>query len=225
MRLFALAVGDGSRDNPPTMASNVISISAGPRWRLLIAHQRSDVRHVVRTLIETEHTAIIEVSDGDAALMALEHGHFDVLVLELDLPVKDGVSVMQIHRLLLAHECRHVEPPAIVFRWRPRCAATRRSPITCARSASPPSSTMRPARTPAPLIDALLHARGAGRAQGKPAAAWPRASGRARAQQTKPDRRFGAIVLQRAADTVTYRAATCPRFIDCVHYPRNSTCP
>jgi hypothetical protein len=45
------------------MTANVIPISNGPRWRVLIAHQRGSVRHVVRTLIETEHTAILEVAD------------------------------------------------------------------------------------------------------------------------------------------------------------------
>jgi CheY-like chemotaxis protein len=171
MRLFALAVGDHSRDNPPMVASNVISISAGPRWRVLLAHQRGDVRHVVRTLIETEHTAIIEVADGDAALMALEHAHFDVLVLELDLPVKDGVSVMQIHRLLLAHECRHVEPPAIVFSLAPevRSNATLTDYLRSLGVAAFIDDAPRP--DTGALIDALLHARGAGRAQGKPAAA------------------------------------------------------
>jgi CheY-like chemotaxis protein len=171
MRLFALAAAGGSRDNPLMMASNVISISAGPRWRLLIAHQRSDVRHVVRTLIETEHTAIIEVADGDAALMALERAHFDVLVLELDLPVKDGVSVMQIHRLLLAHECSHVEPPAIVFTLAPevRGNATLTDYLHSLGVATFIDDAPRP--DAGALIEALLHARGAGRAQGKPAAA------------------------------------------------------
>jgi CheY-like chemotaxis protein len=171
MRLFTLAAADGSRDNPPTMTSNVISILAGPRWRLLLAHQRSDVRHVLRTLIETEHTAIIEVADGDAALLALEHGHFDVLVLELDLPLKDGVSVMQIHRLLLAHECSHVEPPAIVFALAPevRSNATLTDYLRSLGVAAFIDDAPRP--DAGTLIEALLHARGAGRARGKPAAA------------------------------------------------------
>jgi len=171
MRLFALAAVGGSRDNPPTMASNVISISAGPRWRLLIAHQRSDVRHVVLTRIETEHTASIEVSDGDASLLALEQGRFDVLVLELDLPVKDGVSVMQIHRLLLAHECSHVEPPAIVFTLAPevRGNATLTDYLHSLGVAAFIDDAPRP--DVGAVVAELLEARGARRAQGKPAAA------------------------------------------------------
>jgi hypothetical protein len=41
------------------MIANVIRLPAGPHWRVLIAHQRSEVRHVLRTLIESENVAII----------------------------------------------------------------------------------------------------------------------------------------------------------------------
>ena len=74
------------------MTDNVVYIPVAPHWRLMIAHQHPQVRHVIRTLVETEHTSIVEVADGEAALVALERARFDVLVLELDLPVKDGVS-------------------------------------------------------------------------------------------------------------------------------------
>jgi CheY-like chemotaxis protein len=95
--------------------SNVIQLQAGPRWRVLIGHQRSDVRHALRTLIEAEDTSVVEAADGDAALGKLESMRFDLLVLELDLPAKDGVAVVQLHRMLLAHERMPVEPPAIIF--------------------------------------------------------------------------------------------------------------
>jgi CheY-like chemotaxis protein len=97
------------------MTSNVFRLPAGPHHRALIAHQRSDVRHVLRTLIETENVAIVEAADGDAALAQLERAQFDLLVLELDLPIKDGLALMQLHRMLLAHERHPIEPPAVVF--------------------------------------------------------------------------------------------------------------
>ena len=153
------------------MASNVFPISAGPRMRVLIAHQRSAVRHVIRTLVETEHTAIVEVGDGEAAMGALEDGRFDVLVLELDLPVKDGVSVMQLHRLLLAHECSHVEPPAVVFTLPPevRGNATLVHHLQSLGAAGFIDDAPRP--EVAALLTGLLEARAASRARGKPAAA------------------------------------------------------
>ena len=63
------------------MTDNVVYIPVAPHWRLMIAHQHAQVRHVIRTLVETEHTSIVEVADGEAALVALERLRFDVLVL------------------------------------------------------------------------------------------------------------------------------------------------
>ena len=95
--------------------SNVIHLQVGPRWRVLIAHQRSEVRHVLRTLIEAEDIAVVEADDGDAALARLETMRFDLLVVELDLPAKDGVALVQLHRVLLAHERAPPEPPDVIF--------------------------------------------------------------------------------------------------------------
>ena len=97
------------------MTSNVVQLSTGPHWRVLVAHRRADVRHVLRTLIEADHVAIVEAADGDAAFEELERARYDLLVLELDLPGKDGVTLMQLHRVLLMHERIPVLAPAIVF--------------------------------------------------------------------------------------------------------------
>lgn len=97
------------------MTSNVVQLSTGPHWRVLVAHRRADVRHVLRTLIEADHVAIVEAADGDAAFEELERARYDLLVLELDLPGKDGVTLMQLHRVLLMHERLPVPAPAIVF--------------------------------------------------------------------------------------------------------------
>lgn len=86
---------------------------------MLIVHQRSAVRHALRTLIETEDVAVVEAGDGEVALAVLASTRFDLLVLELDLPMQDGVTVMQMHRVLLAHERFRVEPPAVIFTLAP----------------------------------------------------------------------------------------------------------
>lgn len=97
------------------MTSNVVQLPTGPRWRVLIAHQRDDVRHVLRTLIEAESVAVIEAADGDAALAKLESLQFDLLVLQLDLPQKDGLTLMQLHRVLLAYERTQADPPDVLL--------------------------------------------------------------------------------------------------------------
>ena len=50
-----------------TMPSNVILLPTGPRWRVLIAHRLSAVRHVLRTLVESESIAVVEAADSDDA--------------------------------------------------------------------------------------------------------------------------------------------------------------
>ena len=153
------------------MTDNVTYIPVAPHWRLMIAHQHAHVRHVIRTLVETEHTSIFEVADGEAALVALERARFDVLVLELDLPVKDGISVMQLHRLLLAHERSHVEPPAIVL----TLAAEVRGNLTLTNHLQSLGADGFIDDAPRPeaagLVAAILQARESRRARGKPAAA------------------------------------------------------
>jgi CheY-like chemotaxis protein len=96
------------------MSPKVIELRKGGRQRVLVAHQRADVRHALRTLIEQPSVAVCEAADGERALAELEFGHFDLLVLELDLPQKDGVTVMQLHRMLLAHDALRAPPPAVV---------------------------------------------------------------------------------------------------------------
>jgi CheY-like chemotaxis protein len=101
------------------MPSNVVELRKEARHRVLIAHQRGDVRHALRTLIENPGVVVVEAAHGDAALAELERGRFDLLVLELDLPGKDGVSVMQLHRMLLAHEHLAIEPPPVIVTLSP----------------------------------------------------------------------------------------------------------
>ena len=153
------------------MTSNVIQLTSGPRWRVLVAHQRSEVRHVLRTLIEAENIAIVEAADGDAALTELERTKFDLLVLQLDLPLKDGVTLMQLHRVLLAHERVDVAPPAIIFTLAPevRGNATLTEHLKTLGVAGFIDDA--PRREVASLVEATLQARAEQLAAGKPAAA------------------------------------------------------
>lgn len=153
------------------MPSNVIQLPTGPRWRVLIGHRRSEVRHVLRTLIETDSIAVVEAADGERALAELEYVRFDLLVLELDLPSKDGVTVMQLHRLLLAHESIRVEPPAVILTLAAevRGNATLIDHLRTLGIAEVIDDA--PRREVAGLVEQILQARAARRAADKPAAA------------------------------------------------------
>jgi len=73
------------------------------------------IRHALRTMIEAEDVAVVEAADGEAALAELAFRRVDLLVLELNLPKEDGVSVVQMHRLLLANQMGRIASPDILF--------------------------------------------------------------------------------------------------------------
>jgi CheY-like chemotaxis protein len=150
--------------------SNVVQLQTGSRWRVMLAHQRSDVRHALRTLIEAENIAVVEVADGDAALAELERSRFDLLVVELDLPLRDGVTVMQLHRMLLAHERIHVEPPAVIFTLPPEVRSNTTLTDHLRELGAAGLIDDAPHGDVPALVDAVLQARAA-RQTGKPAAA------------------------------------------------------
>jgi CheY-like chemotaxis protein len=153
------------------MSANVIELRKEARRRVLVAHQRSDVRHALRTLIEQDTIAVVEAADGDAALAELEFGRFDLLVLELDLPVKDGVAVMQLHRMLQALEHVRAEPPAVVVTLPPevRDNAALTDHLRTLGVIAFIDDSPRPGV--AALIDDILRARAADRDSDKPAVA------------------------------------------------------
>ena len=153
------------------MSSNVIELPRAARSRVLVAHQRADVRHALRTLIEDRNVTVVEAVDGEAALDLLESSRFDLLVLELDLPINDGVTVMQLHRLLLAHERVRVDPPAVLFTLAPevRSSATLTDHLLSLGVAGFIDDA--PRREVANLVTAVLQARGAQNGVDKPAVA------------------------------------------------------
>ena len=153
------------------MSSNVIELPRAARSRVLVAHQRADVRHALRTLIEDRNVTVVVAVDCEAALDVLESSRFDLLVLELDLPINDGVTVMQLHRLLLAHERVRVDPPAVLFTLAPevRSSATLTDHLLSLGVAGFIDDA--PRREVANLVAAVLQAREAQNGVDKPAVA------------------------------------------------------
>ena len=122
-------------------------------------------------MIEDRNVTVVEAVDGEAALDLLESSRFDLLVLELDLPINDGVTVMQLHRLLLAHERVRVDPPAVLFTLAPevRSSATLTDHLLSLGVAGFIDDA--PRREVANLVAAVLQAREAQNGVDKPAVA------------------------------------------------------
>lgn len=138
---------------------------------MLIAHQRSDVRHALRNLIESENVAVVEAGDGEAALAKLDFTRFDLLVLELDLPLKDGLTVMQLHRMLLAHEHALIEPPPVILTLSPEVRGNATLTDHLRALGVREFIDDAPRAEVASLVEALLRARAAELDTGKPAVA------------------------------------------------------
>lgn len=153
------------------MSSNIVELRKTGRQRVLIAHQRSDVRHALRNLIESDGVAVVEAGNGEAALAELEYTRYDLLVLELDLPLKDGLTVIQLHRMLLAHEHALIEPPPVVLTLAPEVRGN--AALTDHLRALGVREFIDDAPRPdvANLVEALLLARAAELDTGKPAVA------------------------------------------------------
>jgi CheY-like chemotaxis protein len=158
-------------DEHVSMASNVVRLDAPRRSRVRIAHQRASVRHVLRTLTEADNVVVAEAADGEEALAQLERGRFDLLVLELDLPLKDGVAIMQAHRVLLAYEGSAARAPAVLFTLPPEVRGNETLTDHLRKLGAAGFIDDAPRPEAASLIEATLRARAAEETAGKPAAA------------------------------------------------------
>jgi DNA-binding response OmpR family regulator len=63
--------------------------------KILIADDERNIRLMLRTTLEPEGYVIEEAADGRAALDAIEKSAPDLVVLDLNMPVMDGMSVLE----------------------------------------------------------------------------------------------------------------------------------
>jgi len=62
---------------------------------ILIADDESNIRLMCRTALETEGYLIAEARNGQEALSALAERKFDLMILDLNMPVLDGMGVLE----------------------------------------------------------------------------------------------------------------------------------
>ncbi|TAL85068.1 MAG: hybrid sensor histidine kinase/response regulator [Rhodanobacter sp.] len=82
---------------PPT-ASMALALAKNQPYRLLLVEDDTIVAAVIRGLLERQGHAVCHVVNGLAALAELAHGHFDALLLDLDLPGVDGFQIARLIR-------------------------------------------------------------------------------------------------------------------------------
>ena len=69
---------------------------------LMIVDDNSSVREMYRDVFEAQDFAVVEATDGAEALLWLDRGKLDLIILDLEMPVMDGRSFLE-YRLDHAH--------------------------------------------------------------------------------------------------------------------------
>ena len=62
---------------------------------VLVTDDQSNIRLLVRATLETEGYAVTEAADGQAALEAVGRDRPDLMILDLNMPVLDGMAVLE----------------------------------------------------------------------------------------------------------------------------------
>ena len=70
------------------------SLRSSSRPRVLIADDEEAFRYVMRRMIDVQQYEILEAADGDAAVMAAQSAHPEIIILDINLPKRDGYSVL-----------------------------------------------------------------------------------------------------------------------------------
>ncbi|MFZ1136945.1 MAG: response regulator, partial [Candidatus Korobacteraceae bacterium] len=63
--------------------------------RLLVVEDDIPLAHLLRQQLESKSYVVSVVHDGEAAEQTIQDGKFDLIILDLNLPKLDGVSLLQ----------------------------------------------------------------------------------------------------------------------------------
>ena len=63
-------------------------------YRLLVADDDVPLSQFLRRGLQSEHNGVDVVNDGETALQALSQTRYSLLILDLNLPKRDGMSVL-----------------------------------------------------------------------------------------------------------------------------------
>ncbi|SDQ48393.1 DNA-binding response regulator, OmpR family, contains REC and winged-helix (wHTH) domain [Streptococcus equinus] len=74
---------------------------------ILIVDDEQSIRDVIKMTLQLENYTFQEAVDGQEALDFIEKEHFDLILLDIMLPVKDGYQVLQ------EMKCKHIDIPIL----------------------------------------------------------------------------------------------------------------
>jgi two-component system nitrogen regulation response regulator NtrX len=62
--------------------------------KILIVDDEKAIRRTLRDILEYEKYEIEEAEDGEIGLQKIEKGNYDVIILDVKMPKKDGIEVL-----------------------------------------------------------------------------------------------------------------------------------
>jgi two-component system nitrogen regulation response regulator NtrX len=77
--------------------------------KILIVDDEKAIRRTLRDILEYEKYEIEEAEDGEIGLQKIEKGNYDVIILDVKMPKKDGIEV------LAAMQERGIDTPVVVL--------------------------------------------------------------------------------------------------------------
>ena len=78
---------------------------------VLIVEDHADTREMLRILLNMIECRVIEAEDGEQAMSVAEKGHPDVILLDLKIPLLDGLTVT---RLIRSHPVLNEVPIVLI---------------------------------------------------------------------------------------------------------------
>ena len=86
---FATEPGVTAAAGEPRRAANMRPL------RVLVVDDEADIREICRTYLEAEAHQVAEASDGEEALQRLASDRFDLILMDVKMPGRGGLSVMR----------------------------------------------------------------------------------------------------------------------------------
>ncbi len=108
-----LPAADAAQTTPPPAAwAPALVDQAGRRARVLLAEDHPTNRLVVELMLRACEVDLVLVENGAQALDAFCSQDFDCILMDMEMPVMDGLSAI---RAIRSHEARKGSPPVAVF--------------------------------------------------------------------------------------------------------------
>ena len=82
-------------------AASLVSPEAGRALRVLVAEDHPTNQRVVQLILASQGAEVVITGDGALAVAAFEAGRFDVVLMDMQMPVMDGLAAT---RAIRAHE-------------------------------------------------------------------------------------------------------------------------